>query len=43
MRAGIIVKVTLEDRLRLEAILLDRSAPEKHVWRANVTLAPADG
>ena len=43
MRAGIIVKVTPEDRRRLEAILLDRSAPQKHVWRANIILATADG
>ena len=26
--------VTRADRLRLEAIVLDRSAPKKHVWRA---------
>ena len=43
MRAGIIVNVTPEDRRRLEAVLLDRSAPQKHVWRANIILATADG
>src|SRR5467141_1289960 len=43
MRAGIIVKVTRADRHRLEAIVSDRSAPQKHVWRANVILATADG
>jgi transposase len=43
MRAGIIVKVTLADRHRLEAIVSDRSAPQKHVWRANIILATADG
>jgi len=43
MRAGIIVKVTGADRHRLEAIVSDRSAPQKHVWRANIILATADG
>ncbi len=36
MRAGIVVNVTRADRLRLEAIVADRSAPQKHVWRAKV-------
>ena len=43
MRAGIIVNVTRADRRRLEAIVADRSAPQKHVWRANIILATADG
>jgi len=43
MRAGIIVKVTRSDRHRLEAIVSDRSASQKHVWRANIILATADG
>jgi len=43
MRAGIIVKVTRADRHRLEAIVSDRSAPQKHVWRANIILTTADG
>jgi hypothetical protein len=43
MRAGIVVNVTPEDRRRLEAIVADRSAPQKHVWRANIVLATADG
>src|SRR5260370_425829 len=43
MRAGIVVNVRRADRLRLEAIVADRSAPQKHVWRANVILATADG
>ena len=43
MRAGIIVNVTRADRRRLEAIVSDRSAPQKHVWRANIILATADG
>jgi hypothetical protein len=42
-RAGIVVNVTPEDRRRLEAIVLDRSAPQNHVWRAKIILATADG
>jgi len=37
------VNVTSEDRLRLEAVVADRNAPQKHVWRANIILATADG
>ena len=43
MRTGITVNVTREDRRRLEAIVSDRSAPQKHVWRAIIVLATADG
>lgn len=43
MRAGIVIDVTPEDRHRLEAIVSDRSAPQKHVWRAKIILATADG
>ena len=43
MRAGIVVKVTRADRRRLEAIVSDRSAAQKHVWRAQIILATADG
>src|ERR1700745_2777167 len=43
MRAGIVVTVTPTDRRRLEAIVRDRGAPQKHVWRANIILATADG
>ena len=35
--------VTRADRRRLEEIIADRSAPQKHVWRANIILATADG
>jgi hypothetical protein len=35
--------VTLEDRLRLEAVVGDRNAKQKHVKRAKVILATADG
>src|SRR3977135_213553 len=43
MRAGISITVTPEDRLRLEAIVGDRNAKQKHVKRAKVILATADG
>ena len=43
MRAGIVVNVTRADRHRLEAIVSDRSSPQKHVWRANIILATAEG
>ena len=43
MRAGIVVTVTRADRRRLEAIVADRGAPQKYVWRANIILATADG
>jgi hypothetical protein len=35
--------VTAEDRRRLEAVISDRGAPQKHVWRAHIILATADG
>jgi transposase len=43
MRAGIVVNVTPEDRRELEAIAGDRNAPQKHVWRAKIILATAEG
>jgi hypothetical protein len=43
MRAGIVVNVTRADRRRLEVIVSDRCAPQKHVWRAQIILATADG
>jgi len=43
MRAGITVTVRPEDRERLEAIARDRNAKLKHIARARVILATADG
>jgi transposase len=43
MRTGISFAVTTGDRLRLEAIVGDRNAKQKHVRRAKVILATADG
>lgn len=37
------MNVTPADRRRLEAIVADRNAPQKHVWRANIILATANG
>jgi transposase len=43
MRKGIEIEVTAVDRARLEAIVADRNSPQKHVWRARIILATADG
>ena len=43
MRTGIVVEVTAAERDRLEAIVADRNSPQKHVWRAGIVLATADG
>ena len=43
MRSGITVRVTRDNLLRLESIIADRSAPQKHVWRARIILATAAG
>ena len=37
------MNVTREDRRRLAAVVSNRSAPQKHVWRAHIILATADG
>src|SRR3954470_22857295 len=43
MREGISVEVSAADRARLEAVAADRNSPQKHVWRARIVLATADG
>ncbi len=43
MHQGTAVHVSPADRLRLEAIVADRNSRQKHVWRAKVVLAAADG
>ncbi len=43
MRNGIVVKVTTSERRRLAAVVADRNSPQKHVWRAQIILATADG
>lgn len=37
------MNVSQLDRQRLEAVVADRSSPQKHVWRAKIILATADG
>jgi transposase len=43
MREGIEIELAAEDRARLEAVVADRNSPQKHVWRARIVLATADG
>ena len=43
MRTGIKVEVSSTDHIQLEAIVADRNAPQKHVWRARIVLLTADG
>jgi transposase len=43
MRTGISFTLDASDRRRLEAIVRDRNAPQKHVWRAEIVLHSADG
>ena len=43
MRPGISLTVSPFDRRRLRALINDRNAPQKHVWRAEIVLLSADG
>jgi hypothetical protein len=43
MRSGVTVHLSPTDRKRLRAIVDDRNSPQKHVWRATIVLATADG
>jgi transposase len=43
MRTGITFEVSATDRTRLEAIVVDRNRPQKHVWRANIILLTSAG
>src|SRR5215211_4779945 len=43
MRQEAAIHVSPADRRCLEAIVADRNSPQKHVWRAKVALAAADG
>jgi len=42
MRTGISITLGSSDRLRLEGVVRDRSAAQKHVWRAAIILLSAD-
>lgn len=43
MRTGISFTVSQSDRDRLTALVDDRNAPQKHVWRASIVLLSAEG
>ena len=43
MRPGISISVTPADLDRLRALVKDRNAPQKHVWRAQIVLLSAEG
>jgi hypothetical protein len=43
MRTGISFTVSSVDRVRLTALISNRNAPQKHVWRAKIVLLSADG
>jgi transposase len=43
MRTGISITLKPADRRRLKALVQDRNAPHKHVWRAEIVLFSADG
>src|SRR3982074_1971715 len=43
MRNGISITVSRSNRRRLQALVADRNASQKHVWRAEIVLLTADG
>jgi Homeodomain-like domain-containing protein len=43
MRSDVTARLGPGDRERLEAVLADRNSPQKHVWRARIILATAEG
>ena len=43
MRTGISIAVSSADRRRLKALIRNRNAPQKHVWRAQIVLLSAAG
>ena len=43
MRTGISLSVTFADRARLRALVKDRNASQKHVWRAQIALLTTEG
>jgi transposase len=43
MRPGISLSVTPADVDRLRALVKDRNAPQKHVWRAQIVMLSAEG
>src|ERR1700747_2677851 len=43
MRTGISITVSASDRRRLQAVVRDRNAAQKHAWRAEIVLLSSDG
>ena len=43
MRTSVTIQLSPTDRKRLRTIVDDRNSPQKHVWRARIVLATADG
>jgi len=43
MRTGISITVSPSDLHRLEGLVRDRNAAQKHAWRAEIVLLTADG
>lgn len=43
MRTGISITVSPAERDRLDALIKDRNAAQKHVWRANIVVLTAEG
>ena len=43
MRERTTIEVSAADRAHLEAVVADRNSPQKHVWRARIVLAAAEG
>jgi hypothetical protein len=43
MRTGITITISPAERRRLLALVKDRNAPQKHVWRAEIVLLSAGG
>jgi hypothetical protein len=43
MRAGISISVSPSVRRRLQSLIRNRNAPQKHVWRSEIILLSADG
>jgi hypothetical protein len=43
MRTGVSLSITPADLDRLQALVKDRNAPQKHVWRAQIVLLSAEG
>src|SRR5215468_10784694 len=43
VRKGVTLEMSAADRARLEAIVVDRNSPQKHVGRAQIVLLTGDG